>query len=138
IAAIHSHLLPSGQIIYWDRMGEVRLFDPITMTITTPADPGVNLFCGGEAFLPSGELLVAGGHHHGGSPEDDGMGLDTAVIYDFETNTWDTGLPMMNAGRWYPTATTLGNGDVLVISGSIEQINGQYIKNPLPQVFEVG
>ena len=41
----------------------------------------------------------------------------------------------MNAGRWYPTATTLANGDVLVVSGSIDTTVGE---NRLPEVFQVG
>ena len=41
----------------------------------------------------------------------------------------------MNAGRWYPTATVLTNGDVLVVSGSIDNTVGG---NRLPQVFQVG
>ena len=41
----------------------------------------------------------------------------------------------MNAGRWYPTVTVLANGDVLVVSGSIDDIVGV---NPVPQVFQVG
>jgi hypothetical protein len=39
----------------------------------------------------------------------------------------------MNAARWYPTSTTLPNGDVLVISGQIDTIQGM---NPLPQVWQ--
>ena len=41
----------------------------------------------------------------------------------------------MNAGRWYPTATTLGNGDILVVSGRIDNSVGE---NRLPEVFQVG
>ena len=41
----------------------------------------------------------------------------------------------MNAGRWYPTATTLGNGDILVVSGKIDDSVGE---NRLPEVFQVG
>ena len=39
----------------------------------------------------------------------------------------------MNAGRWYPTVTTLANGDALVVSGSIDTTVGV---NPLPQVYQ--
>ena len=42
---------------------------------------------------------------------------------------------LMNAGRWYPTVTVLANGDVLVVSGSIDNTVGV---NRLPQVFQVG
>ena len=61
------------------------------------------------------------------------VGLPTAAIYDAFANSW-TRLPNMNAGRWYPTATTLPNGDVLVLSGDIDTTVG---RNNLPQVWEV-
>jgi len=38
----------------------------------------------------------------------------------------------MNAGRWYPTVTTLANGDVVAGSGGIDRTVGV---NALPQVF---
>ena len=41
----------------------------------------------------------------------------------------------MNAGRWYPTVTVLANGDVLVVSGSIDNTFGN---NTVPQVFQLG
>ena len=41
----------------------------------------------------------------------------------------------MNAGRWAPTATVLANGDVLVVSGSIDNTFGN---NTVPQVFQSG
>jgi hypothetical protein len=39
----------------------------------------------------------------------------------------------MNAGRWYPTNTTLANGDVLVVSGDIDS---QTNVDTLPQVWQ--
>ena len=47
------------------------------------------------------------------------IGLPNASIYNPFTDTWHR-VPDMNAGRWYPTATTLANGDVLVVSGRID------------------
>ena len=41
----------------------------------------------------------------------------------------------MNAGRWYPAAITLANGDILVVSGSEDTTVGG---NPLPEVFQAG
>ena len=38
----------------------------------------------------------------------------------------------MNGGRWYPSSTTLANGDILVTSGNAK--NGV---NKLPQVYQV-
>ncbi len=40
----------------------------------------------------------------------------------------------MSAGRWYPTATLLGNGDALVVSGTINNNLGE---NTLPSVYQV-
>jgi hypothetical protein len=77
----------------------------------------VNLFCSGHTFLPDGRLLVVGGH------QADGDGLDQAVLYDWRTSTWTPSAPMTGANgapvrRWYPTATALPDGTVLVMSGS--------------------
>jgi hypothetical protein len=77
-------------------------------------------------LLADGGLLVAGGHI---SPK---LGLPKASVYNPFTNVW-TPLPNMNAGRWYPTATTLANGDALVTSGQIDKVVGV---NLLPQVLE--
>ena len=55
-----------------------------------------------------------------------------AAVFDPFTNMW-TRLPDMNAGRWYPTNTTLANGDILTISGDVDLVVGQ---NILPQVWE--
>ena len=75
--------------------------------------PTKNVFCGGHSFMEDGRLFVTGGHISGY------RGLPNAHIYDPFMNTW-TELPEMNAGRWYPTNTTLANGDVLVVSGATE------------------
>lgn len=55
-------------------------------------------------------MLVTGGHVV------DSVGLPYASIYDPFEDSW-TQLANMNAGRWYPSQTTLANGDVLVLSG---------------------
>jgi hypothetical protein len=127
----HAHLLPSGQVMLWPGFGQggnPRLWNPATGNVTNPASPGSNLFCSGHVFLADGRLLIAGGHI------ESGVGLSSARAYNAFTNTW-TSLPNMNEGRWYPTATTLGNGDVVVISGDVDNTIGV---NRLPQVFEAG
>ncbi len=118
IVAIHTHVLPTGRVLFWDRFGETRLWDPVTDTFSIPAQPGFNVFCSGHSFLADGSLLVTGGHHHGGDPIDDQIGMPDAATYNALTDEWTT-LPEMAAGRWYPTTTTLPNGDALVISGTI-------------------
>ena len=135
VLAVHSALLATGKLMFWDRLGSARIFDPVTDTVTTPAplDPFYDTFCSGENTLPNGWLFVTGGHaDEHGSGDFDGVGLKNASAYDPFTNSWMR-LPDMAAGRWYPTQTTLANGDVLVVSGSL---NTQYNKNLLPQVWQ--
>jgi hypothetical protein len=106
-----------------------RIWDPATGQIEAgiPAAPGYNIFCVGHSFLADGRLFVAGGHVQ------NGWGLPNASIYDPVADAW-TRVPDMNAGRWYPTSTTLPNGDVLVSSGSMDT---EYTNNTLPQVYQV-
>lgn len=153
---VHSHLLPNGKILYWGR--RVDLDGDLHPHECTPLvwDPGkpdekpkatpqprrgmpgnehgetVNLFCSGHAFLPDGRLLVAGGHDGA-----DGSGLNQACIYDYRSNTWEH-LPPMNNGRWYPAATTLADGTVLVSSGSYAKPppNGPASINVVPQIWD--
>ena len=73
-------------------------------------------------------MFVAGGHIQ------NDIGLPNASTYNPFTNLW-TSTPSMNAGRWYPTVTTLANGDMLVVSGNINPTVGE---NRLPEVFQVG
>jgi hypothetical protein len=133
ILGVHLHLLPTGKVMLWDRLAHARLWDPASHTLTTPrrANPGYDAFCSGHAFLENGSLLVAGGHLGSGEHDHDGVGLLSASIYDPIADAW-TRLPDMNAGRWYPTNTTLGNGDMLVVSGSQDTYG---TKNLLPQVW---
>jgi len=134
IIAIHMNLLRTGKVMYWENGGfgetlvdEIRLWDPVTGTISMPALPSHDIFCTGHSFMADGRLLVIGGHDNAV-----GVGLPNASIYDPFTDLW-TNLPDMNEGRWYPTNTTLANGDVLVISGSKDTT---FSKNTLPQVWE--
>ena len=92
-------------------------WDPANQTVTPLALPGWDLFCSGHAFLADGRLFVAGGHIQ------NGVGSPKAGIYNPSTNTW-AAAPNMNAGRWYPTVTTLANGDALVVSGSLDSNYG--------------
>ncbi len=126
IIAIHAHLLPTGQVLAWERLGETRLWEPATGTLSPSAQPGFDSFCTGHAFLPDGRLLVLGGHIQ------DGVGLPNSATYNPVLNEWIAG-PDMNAGRWYPTSTTLADGNVVVVSGSIDGTLGV---NSIPQVWQ--
>jgi hypothetical protein len=123
---VHNVLLPNGKVLIWGRDNVERLWDPITQAVTIAPHVGYDLFCAGHAQLADGRVLIAGGHIA------DFVGLARTSIYNPATNNW-TPVPDMNAGRWYPTVTTLPNGDALVVSGQIDMAIGV---NPLPQVYQ--
>jgi galactose oxidase len=128
--AVHAHMLPTGKVLYWPLFANgdnPTLWDPSTNTNTALTHVGANIFCSGHAFLPNGQLFVAGGHFNNTCY----MGLPNAYTYDPLNDTW-TRLPDMNNGRWYPTSTTLPNGDVLVIAGWIDTTHN----NPEPDVWQ--
>jgi hypothetical protein len=133
VVAIHTHLLPTGQVLFWDRVGSSYLWDPASGAIApvTPSTPGYDTFCSGHSFLPDGRLLIVGGHNDAtGHPHADGVGVPFVSVFNPFTNSWSR-LPDMNAGRWYPTSTTLANGDVLVLSGT----SAPGVLDTLPQVL---
>ena len=125
---VHNHLLPNGKLMLWGRNAITDLYswDPATQGLTQLPGVGYDVFCAGHAFLADGRLLVPGGHIA------DSVGLAKTSLYNASTNSWSTA-PDMNAGRWYPTVTTLPNGDALVVSGDIDTTVGV---NPLPQVYQ--
>jgi hypothetical protein len=127
--AVHAHVLPTGKVLWWppfENGDNPTLWDPTTDTNTAITRVGANIFCAGFAGFADGRLLVAGGH------SGTWIGLPNAYIFNFVNNSW-TRLPDMNNGRWYPTSTTLPNGDVLVISGTINSAT----TNVEPQVWQV-
>jgi len=128
----HAVVLPTGKVLYYSSYGDglnPHFWDPATNAVTTAPLPGYNIFCSGHSFLADGKLFVTGGHI------DDYVGYIHASIYDPFANTW-TQVPDMNAGRWYPTNTTLANGDVLVVSGTIHGPASAQVYNDTPQVYQ--
>lgn len=127
--AIHAQMLPTGRVMFWDSYAKAdrpHLWDPGTGSISAAVQAGYNIFCTGFSFLPDGRLFVIGGHIA------DNVGLSYTSTYDPFTNSWSR-LPSMNAGRWYPTATALANGDILALSGMVNTSVGA---NLLPQVWQ--
>jgi hypothetical protein len=112
IVQLHQQLLPDGRVLSWGLNGDPHLWDPATGNFTAVPAPSW-LFCAGHDFLPDGRLLVAGGNISFGH------GLRDSNIFDPVTGTWQVGPPMAQ-GRWYPTNTTLPNGEVLTLSGEDE------------------
>ena len=162
--AAHAHVLPDGRVLMWGRrlipgkgdldVHECKPFvwNPEDATVTETPPPRlahagadgkttVNLFCSGHAFLEDGRLLVVGGHN------EDSDGISQAALYDWRTDSWTPTAPMTRPNgepvrRWYPTATTLPNGDILVFSGSyrVPDSSGkkETIVEALLQVWSMG
>lgn len=128
--AVHATLLPDGRVFfisYYAESLQPNIWDPVSNTFTATGASSFALFCAGHTTLADGRVLIAGGHVA------DYVGYAHAVIFDPATNGFMT-LPDMNAPRWYPTVTTLPNGDVLVVSGDI---NSNTNVDALPQVFQL-
>lgn len=125
----HATLIPTRKVLYfssYDDGAQPQLWDPASLMVSPASAPGYSVFCSGHSALANGNLLITGGHiHHY-------VGVVQTVVYNPFTNRL-TRVPDMNAGRWYPTNTTLANGDVLVVSGTTTSA-GSF--NTLPQVFE--
>ena len=134
--SIHLVLLPStGELLFWGRYedelgwwGQLYILDPVTLESREAAQPGYDAFCVGHSQLADGRILLTGGHL-GPEPL---IGLPNTSIYDPWLDEFIE-MPLLNAGRWYPTNTLLANGDTLVVSGSVDTV---VTSNPLPQVFE--
>ena len=124
VVPIHLNLLPNGKLLMWDRGapigtafggtdGNPYIWDIAAGTFTKTPFLGYDMFCSGHALLSDGRLLSAGGNIA------DGVGEAKVGIFDSALNTWTRG-PDMNAGRWYPTLTVLGNGNLLVEAGTVD------------------
>lgn len=107
-------LLHTGEVLLWNGQSngyDAYLWNPTTNTFTAvPSND--NIFCSGHASLADGKILVAGGH------AGDHTGIRDANIFDPATHSWVAAAPMFYA-RWYPTATTLPDGRLLVTLGEI-------------------
>lgn len=132
IVQVHLHLLPTGKVLSWggpvSQTPFTYTWDPATGAYSTIQAPS-ELFCSGHSFLPDGRLLVSGGHINDGHGTA-GLGLANTNVFDPGSGTWQA-LPRMLKGRWYPTNTTLPNGEVLTLAGTDE--TGANV--PTPEVW---
>jgi len=109
--AVNLMLLQNNKVLLYQDGNTPTVWDYVQNTfvnIPAPAD----LFCSGAALLSDGRILVVGGY----GESDTTIGIANAEIFDPSNNTW-TPVPKMAYRRWYPTATTLPNGQILVTAG---------------------
>ena len=110
--AVHLSLLPTGKVLSFGLSGIPQVWDPANGRFTAVPSPTV-VFCAGHSLLPDGRLLASGGNS---DPNVGANGIPDNTIFDPATETWSRVAPMRYA-RWYPTNTTLANGDVLILAG---------------------
>ena len=114
VVAVHMTLLATGDILFWDdkpNLVGANIWNLATNTFTNIPNSNGDAFCAGHAQLADGRLLIVGGDNGGN------LGITNVSIYDPFAGTWSAVSPL-NTPRWYPTATTLQDGRVIVTSGA--------------------
>ena len=92
------------------------VWSPLTNTHSTVAQTNHDYFCSATVSLPgSGDVLITGGDDF----VQDSTGNNLLTLYDTASSSLSSG-SSMHTGRWYPTATVLSNGEILVTGGTID------------------
>ena len=136
INPVHMAMLRTGKVLVVSGSGNVPsntnyqagVWDPATDTVTTQP-VAWDMFCNGMVILPDGRPFVVGGT----VAYDPFLGYSKTAAYDPSTGQF-TDLQTMAHGRWYPTATTLGDGTVMAFSG----LNESGPTNTAVEIYTVG
>jgi hypothetical protein len=116
MVAVHAEMLPTGDVLGWTDYtinGGAQIWRRATNTFTDKDYSTTSLFCSGHAYMADGRLLVVGGIV--GLQDDHGP--QNGTIFNPVTETWGQSSNMVT-GRYYPTATTLPDGRILVQGGT--------------------
>ncbi|QNP70517.1 DUF1929 domain-containing protein [Streptomyces roseirectus] len=135
VRSMHSVVLNNGKVLMIAGSGNSEeqfeagtftsaVYDPENGTykvVPTPKD----MFCAGHVQLQDGRVLVMSGNK--AYPAADGShgyeGFKDSYVFDPVTETYSK-TNDMNDGHWYPSATVLGDGDVLSFGGLREDSSG--------------
>ncbi|GGU36608.1 hypothetical protein GCM10010274_25040 [Streptomyces lavendofoliae] len=135
VRSMHSVVLHNGKVLLIAGSGNdpemfeagtftSAVYDPANGSFRTIPTP-VDMFCAGHVQLSDGRVLVMSGNK--GYPSADGkigyQGLKDSYVFDPATETY-TRTNDMHDGHWYPSATILGNGDVISFGGLKEDSTG--------------
>ena len=126
VRAIHTVLLNNGNVLLVAGSGNdtksfaagtfmSAIYNPAKGTfqvIPTPDD----FFCSGHVQLASGKVLILGGTLAYPVSGVGWKGQNTSYVFDPATNSYQQ-VNNLNDGHWYPSATELGNGDVISFGG---------------------
>jgi hypothetical protein len=132
VRTIHTVLMYNGKVLFVAGSGndpnefaagtfESAVYDPTTgkfQVVPTPDD----FFCAGHVQLADGNVLVLGGNKAYQDAAHNYFGLNTSYIFDPVTDKY-VKENNLNQGHWYPSATELGNGDI-VSYGGLNQTGG--------------
>jgi FtsP/CotA-like multicopper oxidase with cupredoxin domain len=136
--AVHFALLHTGKVLIFSGSGNLpsrhtsntngsALWDYDTGVFTQPPI-SYDTFCCGQAALPDGNLVAAGGTKQYDTPFE---GLPNTAVFDAGGEHW-VNVADMADGRWYPTLVSLGDGTVIAFSG----LNTAGGLNDVPEVFD--
>jgi hypothetical protein len=109
--AVNLTLLKTSKVLLYDDGSSPTVWDYVNNMFTS-VPTSADLFCSGQTALADGRILVVGGY--GGSGTN--LGIPNAEIFDPSNNSWSV-IPKMSYARWYPTATPLSDGRVIVMGG---------------------
>ena len=135
INPVHAALMPSGKILIVSGSGNVpantnlqaAVWDPKAGTVTT--QPVMGYVLQRDNPCPDGRAFILGGTLR----YDPFFGQSRTAMYDPTTGGF-TDQQSMADGRWYPTATVLGDGRVLVFGGTSETGS----TNTTTEIYSVG
>lgn len=143
IMAIHAVLLPDGRVMSYGTDGQGNqtglfsydVWDPTrgvdaASHLTLPNTTGTDTFCSGQILLPSnGAVLLMGGDKVVGNKRN--YSVADVNLFDFRSSALYQAPQKMARERWYPTAVTLPNGEVLVLGGRSDPQTYE----PTPEVY---
>jgi hypothetical protein len=124
VVPVFQAVLPNGKVLMWDSVGtnatetypnqtftRAMVWNPTNNTFKRVDVQGYNIFCAGYSQLPNGNVLVAGGNKNQALD-----GIKQTHIFNWQTETWSRGTDMQGE-RWYPSVTSLANGEASIIGG---------------------
>ncbi|MBW3605875.1 MAG: DUF1929 domain-containing protein [Actinobacteria bacterium] len=132
LGALHAIVLPNGKVLTYGITDgrpsygfNYDVWDPTRglgagSHTTLPVQTKTNLFCSAQTVLSSGDVLITGGEENGAPGGAFNDGVNDVNLFDPVGNSLTRLGDAMSYARWYPTATTLPNGEVLVHGGRDE------------------
>ncbi|MCC3766685.1 DUF1929 domain-containing protein [Streptomyces sp. UNOC14_S4] len=144
VRSMHSVVLRNGKVLLVAGSGNdpelfktgtftSAVYDPKSGSMKTIPTP-VDMFCGGHVQLSDGRVLIMSGNKS--YPTADGShgyeGFRDSYLFDPDTESY-TKTNDLNDGHWYPSATELGNGDVITFGGLREDSSGSVLAERFSQ-----